>query len=208
MKTTHGEELCDIQEGREGGGGQALAQQRRQPQCTAAAWHGVQTVQCERPIVTQCGAVSHGTTGCGKYRARGSRKGVERAVGDEKGDVWGGCKWWQSRPSSWTQKAARSRHESAECMHEKWRGRIEKKNLETECERETEKTHWHCPRRRLLSQFSEPETINEAAASIGISVEAVRRVEGRRYEGASPDSAAASSERTSDWLGGENLQDP
>ncbi|KAJ7331543.1 hypothetical protein DFH08DRAFT_814849 [Mycena albidolilacea] len=72
------------------------------------------TVQCERPIVTQRGAVNHGATGCGQYRARGSRKGFERAVGDEKGDVRGGCKWWQSRPSSWTQNAARSRHESAE----------------------------------------------------------------------------------------------
>ncbi|KAJ7331554.1 hypothetical protein DFH08DRAFT_814862 [Mycena albidolilacea] len=80
----------------------------------------------------------------------GSREGVEHAVGDEKGSVRGGCKWGQSRPSSWTQNAVRRRHESAEVnsLH-RWsvyaremervkerRGRVEKKNLESECERE------------------------------------------------------------------------
>jgi hypothetical protein len=88
MKTTHGEELCDIRDEQEGVGvGCAHKSKRDERTSNEGRWCSFTISECDadtefcmmwrqtgigaatqRPIVTECGAASHGAAGRGKYR--------------------------------------------------------------------------------------------------------------------------------------------
>ncbi|KAJ7331540.1 hypothetical protein DFH08DRAFT_940120 [Mycena albidolilacea] len=102
MKTTHGEESCDIREGRESGEMKLLASRAH---TKVNEMNALQMKGGGARLLLSL-SVARRVTALLVAGNIGSREGVERAVGDEKGDVRGGCKWRQSRPSLWTQNAA------------------------------------------------------------------------------------------------------